>query len=72
MSWELLQDVGMFQEFAVRDLINAVDINEDNFFVNGTGNSQPQGLVGNVGTGTGAPYAVESLEPISWTPPLTQ
>lgn len=60
VSWELLQDVGMFQEFAVRDLINAVDINEDNFFVNGTGTGQPQGLVGNVGTGTGAPYAVES------------
>jgi len=60
VSWELLQDVGMFQEFAVRDLINAVDINEDNFFVNGTGTSQPQGLVGNVGTGTGAAYAVES------------
>jgi len=60
VSWELLQDVGMFQEFAVRDLINAVDINEDNFFVNGTGNAQPQGLIGIVGTGTGAAYAVES------------
>lgn len=58
-SWELLQDVAMFQEFAVRDLINAVDINEDNFFVNGTGTAQPQGLVGNVGTGTGAAYLVE-------------
>jgi HK97 family phage major capsid protein len=60
VSWELLQDVGMFQDFAVRDLINAVDINEDSFFVNGSGNAQPQGLVGNVGTGTGAAYAVES------------
>jgi HK97 family phage major capsid protein len=60
VSWELLQDVALFQTFAVGDLINAVDINEDNFFVNGTGNGQPQGLVGNVGTGTGAAYAVES------------
>jgi HK97 family phage major capsid protein len=59
VSWELLQDVGMFQEFAVRDLINAVDINEDNFFVNGTGTGQPQGLVGNVGTGIGTAYLVE-------------
>lgn len=59
-SWELLQDVQLFQEFLVRDLINAVDINEDNFFVNGTGTAQPQGLIGNVGTGTAAPYLVES------------
>ena len=26
VSWELLQDVGLFQEFGVRDLINAVSI----------------------------------------------
>jgi len=60
VSWELLQDVSMFQEFCVRDLLNAVDINEDNAFVNGTGTGQPQGLVGNTGTGTGSPYAWES------------
>jgi HK97 family phage major capsid protein len=60
VSWELLQDVGMFQEFGIRGLIDAVDIAEDGFFVNGTGTSQPQGLIGNVGTGTAAPYAVES------------
>jgi HK97 family phage major capsid protein len=59
VSWELLQDVGIFQEFAVRDLLNAVDINEDNAFVNGTGTGQPLGLVGNTATGMGAPYAVE-------------
>jgi HK97 family phage major capsid protein len=59
VSWELLQDVSMFQEFSIRDLINAVDINEDNFFVNGTGTNQPQGLVGNVGTGTATPYLLE-------------
>jgi HK97 family phage major capsid protein len=60
VSWELLQDVGLFQEFGVRDLLNAVDINEDNAFVNGTGTGQPLGLVGNTGTGTASPYLVES------------
>ena len=59
-SWELLQDVQVFQEFLVRDLIDAVSINEDNFFVNGSGSGQPQGLIGNVGTGTAAPYLLES------------
>ena len=59
-SWELLQDVQSFQEFAVRDLVNAVNIKEDAYFATGTGTSQPQGLVGNVGTGTGAATAVES------------
>jgi len=60
VSWELLQDVAMFQEFGVRDLLNAVAIAEDGFFVSGTGTNQPQGLVGNTGTGTAAPYLVES------------
>jgi HK97 family phage major capsid protein len=60
VSWELLQDVSLFQEFGVRDLINAVSIAEDGFFVTGTGTGQPQGLVGNTGTGTGSPYLVES------------
>jgi len=60
VSWELLQDVDLFQEFGVRDLINAVSIAEDGFFVTGTGTGQPQGLVGNTGTGTGAAYLQES------------
>jgi len=59
ISWELLQDVSLFQEFGVRDLINAVSIAEDGFFVTGTGTGQPQGLVGNTGTGTASPYLVE-------------
>ena len=58
VSWELLQDVALFQEFGVRDLINAIDIEEDSLFVGGTGTNQPQGLVGNTGTGTGSPYAI--------------
>ncbi len=60
VSWELMQDVQLFQEFAVTDLLNAVAINEDNAFVNGSGSGQPLGLVGNTATGTGAPYLVES------------
>jgi HK97 family phage major capsid protein len=59
-SWELLQDVPAFQEFLVGDILDAVAINEDNFFVNGSGSGQPQGLIGNVGTGTAAPYLFEA------------
>lgn len=59
VSWELLQDVTMFQAFGVRDLLNAVAIAEDGFFVTGTGTNQPQGLVGNTGTGTESAYAVD-------------
>ena len=59
-SWELLQDVQMFQSFSVTDLLRAIDILEDSYFVNGTGTGQPQGLLGNVGTGTGSATAVES------------
>jgi HK97 family phage major capsid protein len=58
VSWELLQDVQMFQEFAVNDLLNAINIAEDGFFVSGTGTNQPQGLIGNVGTGVGSAYAL--------------
>ena len=60
VSWELLQDVGLFQEFGIRDLLNAVAIAEDGFFVTGTGTAQPQGLIGNTGTGTAAPYLYEA------------
>jgi len=60
VSWELLQDVSLFQSFGIQDLLNAIDIAEDGFFVSGTGTNQPQGLIGNVGTGTAAAYAVDS------------
>jgi HK97 family phage major capsid protein len=60
VSWELLQDVELFQRFAVEDLLRAVQICEDGYFVTGSGSGQPQGLIGNVGTGTGSAYAVES------------
>jgi HK97 family phage major capsid protein len=55
-----LQDVSLFQTFGVTDLLNAVAIAEGGFFVTGNGTGQPQGLIGNTGTGTAAPYLVES------------
>jgi HK97 family phage major capsid protein len=60
VSWELLQDLHLFQDFAVADLLSAISILEDGFFVSGSGTNQPQGLIGNVGTGTGSAYALES------------
>jgi HK97 family phage major capsid protein len=60
VSWELLQDVSLFQTFGIQDLLNAVAIAEDGFYVTGTGTNQPQGLIGNTGTGTAAPYLWET------------
>lgn len=51
LSWELVQDVPTFQAFAVTDMILAQQMYEENLYVNGTGNSQAQGLIGNVGAG---------------------
>jgi HK97 family phage major capsid protein len=51
ISWELAQDVPSFQQFAVGDMLLAQSLFEENLFVNGSGVSQPQGLLGNVGTG---------------------
>lgn len=50
-SWELLQDVPAFQQFAVGDMLLAQTIYEENLFVNGSGSGQAQGLIGNVGAG---------------------
>ena len=60
VSWELMQDVATFSQFAISDLLRGVNILEESYFVTGSGNGQPQGLVGNVGTGTGTATAVES------------
>jgi HK97 family phage major capsid protein len=60
VSWELLQDVSLFQTFGIQDLLNAVAIAEDGFYVTGTGVNQPQGLIGNTGTGTASPYLWET------------
>jgi HK97 family phage major capsid protein len=57
-SWELLQDVPTFQSFIVDDLIKGQRILEGSLLATGTGVNQPQGVFGNVGTGTGSPYAL--------------
>jgi HK97 family phage major capsid protein len=51
ISWELAQDVPSFQQFAVGDMLLAQSIFEENWYVNGTGPGQPQGLIGNTGAG---------------------
>jgi HK97 family phage major capsid protein len=51
ISWELSQDVPSFQQFAVGDMLLAQSLFEENWYVNGTGTGQPQGLLGNTGVG---------------------
>ena len=51
VSWELAQDVPVFQQTAMDDLILAQQMFEENWYINGTGTGQPQGLIGNVGAG---------------------
>jgi HK97 family phage major capsid protein len=55
-SWELLQDVEFFQQFLVDDLLKAQRILEGQLLATGTASSQPQGVFGNTGTGTGTAY----------------
>jgi HK97 family phage major capsid protein len=55
-SWELLQDVKIFEQFIVDDLLKGQRILEGSLLATGTGSSQPQGVFGNTGTGTGSPY----------------
>jgi HK97 family phage major capsid protein len=58
ISWELYQDVEIFGQFATTDLLNSVAIAEDGYYVTGSGSGQPQGIAGNVGTGSGLTYAL--------------
>ena len=51
VSWELAQDVPAFQQFAVTDLTLALQMYEEGKFVNGSGNGEAQGLIGNTGAG---------------------
>jgi HK97 family phage major capsid protein len=51
ISWELAQDVPSFQQFAVGDMLLGQSLFEENWYVNGTGTGQPQGLIGNTGAG---------------------
>lgn len=57
-SWELLEDVPSFRAFAVGDMLTAQQLYEENVYVNGTGSGEAQGLIGNVGTGTGTAVLV--------------
>lgn len=56
VSWELLQDVEMFQQFVVQDLLIGQRLTEGALLATGTGSGQPQGILGNTGTGTGTAY----------------
>lgn len=56
VSWELLQDVEMFQSFVVNDLLIGQRLTEGALLATGTGVGQPQGILGATGTGTGAAY----------------
>ena len=58
VSWELLQDVEAWQQFVIDDLIKGQRILEDSLLATGTGSSQPQGVFGNTGTGSGTTYAL--------------
>lgn len=56
VSWELMQDVAVWQQFIVDDLLKGQRILEGSLLASGTGSSQPQGVFGNTGTGTGTAY----------------
>ncbi|HSY34536.1 MAG TPA: phage major capsid protein [Acidobacteriaceae bacterium] len=56
VSWELLQDVPMWQQFVVDDLLNGQRILEGQLLATGTGTAQPLGCFGNTGNGTGTAY----------------
>lgn len=51
LSWELAQDVPAFQSFLTQDMLLAQQMLEEQYYVTGSGSGQPQGLIGNVGTG---------------------
>jgi HK97 family phage major capsid protein len=53
-SWELLEDAKAASQFITADLQRAIRVSEENYFINGTGSSQPQGYLGNATTATGA------------------
>ena len=50
-SWELLQDVNVFQSFLTQDVLLSIAILEETKFLSGSGSGEPQGLLGNIATG---------------------
>ena len=69
ISWELAQDVPLFQQFCVSDMLLAQQMREESLYITGTGTGQPQGLIGNVVTEE--PDANGNLVSISGTLDLT-
>ena len=55
-SFELLQDVKVWQQFIVDDLIKGQRILEGSLLATGSGTGQPLGVFGNTGNGTGSAY----------------
>lgn len=51
ISWELAQDVGMFQSFLQDDIGYSCAVLKDTKFLTGSGSGEPQGLIGNTGAG---------------------
>lgn len=50
-SWELLQDVNIFQSFLTQDILLSIAILEEQKFLSGSGSGEPEGLLGNIGAG---------------------
>lgn len=58
VSFELLQDVDSFQSFVADDLLKGQRIFEGSLLASGNSTTQPQGIFGATGTGTGSAYAL--------------
>jgi HK97 family phage major capsid protein len=68
ISFELVQDVPVFQSFLVQDMLLAQQMLEETKYVLGSGVNEPQGLIGNVGAGvTEEPDSNGNLVSISGT-----
>ncbi len=68
ISFELAQDVPAFQSFVIGDLLNGQQQAEEAWYISGTGNGQPQGVIGNTGAGvTEQPDALGNLVTIDGT-----
>jgi HK97 family phage major capsid protein len=51
ISWELLQDLPAFLAFVQADILLSIAVLKEGLFATGSGSGQPQGLIGNTGTG---------------------
>lgn len=72
VSWELIQDVPAFQQFAVQDMLDAMTMYEEALFISGSGTGEAQGLIGGVGAGvTAEPDTLGNLVSIAGTLDLT-